>query len=111
MDDVCAGEVNDAVAVGVRRRDVNHFDLLAIEMKGERIIEGDNGQAGFRAVPIAAELFGDVCVRDDMRVAAEVGIPAGMIAMEMGVEHESEFPGIEFLERGLDLLRERSKLV
>jgi hypothetical protein len=110
VNDVGLGEENQAVAVGVPVGDVQDFDLFAVEVDGEGVVEGDDGE-GFLGRRPAGEPLADVGVRDDGRLAAEVGVGAGVVAVEMGVEDELELTGIELLEGRLDLGRQRGEFV
>jgi hypothetical protein len=50
-------------------------------------------------------------VRDDVCVTAEVCIPAGVVAMKMGVQHELQPARIQLLQGRFDLVRQWRELI
>src|ERR1043165_2077894 len=98
MDDVRAGEIDNAVAIRMAGRHVNHFDFLAIEMDRKRLIKSDNGQLRFRFARLPAKPLAHVGVRDNVSLAAKVSVATGMIAMKMRIQNELQFSWIQLLE-------------
>ncbi len=98
------------------------MDLVAVEMEGDGVGEGDHGERHLgpgrhRAVERLHELIGahavpDVVVGDDQgALAAQVLVAAGVIAVPVGVEHEADRPGLDRRHRRLDLLGQRRELI
>jgi hypothetical protein len=48
---------------------------------------------------------------DDRRLPSEVGVPAGVVTVEVRVDDELQLPGIDRVQRRLDLLRQREELI
>src|ERR1043166_3098008 len=95
----------------MRRGHVRQLDFFAVEPDRKLVIESDYGQFGLEIVGFAAQPLADVCVRDNGRFLSEMFVPAGVIAVVMGVEHELQFARIELLECGFNLRRERRELI
>ena len=112
--------MDQRVAVGMGMLDMDGADVVAVEVEGQILAEGDHRQrAGRRRRhPLAAHQLlhrhpaADIVVGDDHRAgAAEILVPAGMIAMPVGVDDEADRIGIERAHRGEDPLGQRRILI
>ena len=78
---------------------VDHLDLLAVEVDGDRILEGDHrqrlgGRGRHRLVAhdvlLGRQPLAHVLLGDDRRLGAEGGVVPRVVAVPVGVEHELE---------------------
>ncbi len=118
------GKEDDAVAVGVTARKMQGSDVLAVEVHGHIVIEGENRQ-GFLGLRLdfatnrseiarRAALFqtlADVVVGDHGRLFLEDCVSAGVVAVIVGVDDETNRLVGDPLQRGLDLVGQGSILV
>src|SRR6185295_13610242 len=70
VDDICLGEVDDAVAIGVTRAVVDEFDFFAIKMDGGRLVERDDGIGIFCQLEVAREADAHVALGNNHRTLA-----------------------------------------
>ena len=119
VDNVRAGEEDDAVAVGVPVGEVYDAHLLAVEVDGDGRVVGDDGQPlfGERRILLAEhgrlhrQAAAHVRVRDDERLASEDGVGVRVVEVEVRVEDEAELPRRERLQGRAYLVGERRELV
>ena len=111
VNDICSGEMDDAITIGVPGRRMNDFDFFAIKVNGQGFIEGDDGEFRPGFAGFAAESFADIRVRNDVSFAAKVSVTAGVIPVEVGVEDEFEGARIQFFQGGRNLVCQGCKLI
>ena len=115
-------EMDDHVSVGVRVRDMEHVDLVAVQVEGHRLTERDDRQRvlGRRRNPPVERLhellhthpLAYVVVRHDERARlAQVLVPASMVTVPMRVEHEPDRAVSELAYRSDDAFGQRRVLV
>ena len=122
VDDIGFTEKDDAVAIGVRARHVEHKYFVAIDVECYVLRERYRRQAflrhrrffSFEVVDdlVARQTLAYVVVRDDHRATlAQVDIAAGVVAMPVRVDQERDGFGCNCLDRGFNLRRERGELI
>ena len=119
-DHVEAREDHQRVAVGVRARDGDHLNLLAVHAHHQPIAIRHLRQAGRRhrragrAVRVGIgvrQAVAQLLARDDDGAhLAEVLVAAGVIAVHVGVDDELDRLRRQALDRGGDLVAERREL-
>src|SRR5258708_5648576 len=98
MHHVCAGEVNDAIAVRMAVGKVNYPNLFPVEMNGQRLVESNHRQSFFRrrrssALEEFRLLFSrkslpNVCLRNDWSFGTKNHVAASVIAMPMCIKNK-----------------------
>src|SRR5215470_7053211 len=113
--DIRLGEEDDAVAIGVAAGEVQRADVFAVQVHGDVVIESDDGKRFFRGgfplhrdrAQIASRAaflqpLAHIVVRYDRRLLLEVGIAAGVVAVKVRVDDESNGLVGDAFEGGLD---------
>ena len=120
MEHVGALPVDQRVAVGMGVLDMDDLDVVAIEVEGQIVAERHHRQrpGRRRRHDLGADQLlhrhaaPDIVVGDDDGAgAAEILVPAAMVAMPVGVDDEAHRIGIDRAHRGEDALGQRRKLV
>src|SRR5262245_3528329 len=97
VDHVRLREVDDAVAVGVPLRVVQRPDVLAVDVNGQAMVEGDHRQgsgggrvdlAGGIGAPLG-QAHANVVVSDEGRRLTHLRVAAGVVAVPMRVQYEA----------------------
>jgi hypothetical protein len=120
VEDIGVGPIDKGVAVGVGMLDMVDADVVAIEVEGDVVGEGDDRQrAGRRRRDDRApehllhrHAAPDIVVGDDHRAGSpDILVPAGMVLVPVGVDDEADRIGIDLAHGGEDALGERRILI
>ena len=117
VHDIGVGKENDRVAVSMPSGEIQSTDVFAVQVNGDVVIEGDDGQRlvgrGFHvhvngtavASPTAAfQAFANVFLRNNRSLFLEVGIPAGMIGVIVRVDDKPHRLVGDTFQRSLNLV-------
>ena len=127
VDDIVLREKDDGVAVGVAGGKVQRADVFAVEVDGDVVLEGDDGERGFfgglvfhlDAAAVAGDAAGfealaNVVLGDDASSPRwRRAVPAGVIAVIVGVDDEADglVGDAEIFQGGVDFVGERREFV
>ena len=122
VHDVRFAEADHDVGLGVRVRQVRELEVVIVEMQRRRVGERDHrqrfararcdGRVGGRIHLRGAEPLAHVFLRDDHRARlAEGVVAAGVIAVQVRVDHELHRLVAEHGDRGADFRRHVGELV
>ena len=117
VHDVGVREKDDRVAVGVSGGKIESADVFAVQVHGDIVIEGEDGQglvrlrawlhmdgAAVAAAAAALQALADVILRDDGRLLLEVCISAGVVGVIVRVDDETHGLVGDAFQCGLNLV-------
>ena len=111
MQHIGAPEVNEAVAVGVRRRYGEHVHLFAVQVHRRGIAVGEYRQRRVGQAVLHQTHPHPVVRQNGDAHVGEVLVAAHVVAVAMGIDDEADFAVIEFGNPRDDALGERRELI